>query len=142
MTTEFAESSRTEFGLVVYNDKVENVNFDRQRFDFVTMIDVLEYLQDPNSVLQKIHAIIQDDGILMIRVPNVNFILLKAFVLSKIFGKGAHTKYDFLNPLGYWMAQEHLYNFSDTTLQKLLAKHGFVKQKSYVEFPPIYGGNK
>jgi len=78
----------------------------------------------------------------MIRLPNVNFIFLKTFILSKIFGKDAHTKYDFVNPLGYWMAQEHLYNFSDDTLKKLFKKHGFKKIKSYMEFPSIYGGSK
>jgi 2-polyprenyl-3-methyl-5-hydroxy-6-metoxy-1,4-benzoquinol methylase len=142
MTTEFAENSRKEYGFIIYNDKVENVNFTDTKFDFVTMFDVLEHVQYPNSVLQKINNIMQDDGILMIRLPNVNFIFLKMFVLTMLFGKDAHTKYDFVNPLGYCMAQEHLYNFSDRTLQKLLAKHGFKKRKSYMEFPSIYGGNK
>jgi hypothetical protein len=33
-------------------------------------------------------------------------------------------------------------NLIDTTLQKMLAKHGFGKVKSYLEFPSIYGGNR
>jgi SAM-dependent methyltransferase len=142
MTTEFAENTRKEFGIEVYNDKIENVNFEGQYFDLVTFFDVFEHVQDPNSVLEAIQRIMKEDSHLMIKVPNVNFILLKTFALPKLFGNIAHKKYDFVNPLGFWMAQEHLYNYSDTTLQKMLSKHGFVKLKSYMEFPSIYGGNK
>ena len=139
LTTKFAESARREFGIQVYNEKVEDIAFADQRFDLVTLLDVYEHLQDPNAVLQAVHKTMNDDNYLLIEVPNVTFIRLKVFGLSLLFGNDAHTKHDFVNPLGYWMAQEHLYNFSDKTLQKLLLKNGFKKRKSYIEFPSIYG---
>jgi 2-polyprenyl-3-methyl-5-hydroxy-6-metoxy-1,4-benzoquinol methylase len=142
IASDVAAKARDTHNLTIYNDKIENVDFGAERFDVVTLFDVLEHLQEPNRVLRTISSILADDGILFIKVPNVHFIQLKTFVLSRLLGRDAHKRYEFLNPLGFFMVEQHNYNFSDQTLTRLLAKNGYVKLRSIVEFPSIYGRSK
>jgi 2-polyprenyl-3-methyl-5-hydroxy-6-metoxy-1,4-benzoquinol methylase len=142
IASDVAAQARETHNLTIYNDKIENVDFGEERFDLVTLFDVLEHLQDPNRVLQTIYSVLADDGILFIKVPNVQFIRLKTFVLSRLLGRDAHKRYDFLNPLGFFMVEQHNYNFSDQTLTRLLAENGYQQLQSFVEFPSIYGRSK
>jgi 2-polyprenyl-3-methyl-5-hydroxy-6-metoxy-1,4-benzoquinol methylase len=142
IASDVAAKARDDYNLTIYNDKIENIHFGSERFDLVTLFDVLEHLQDPNRVLQTLHGILAEDGILFIKVPNVHFVLLKAFVLSRLLGRDAHKRHDFLNPLGFFMVEQHNYNFSDQTLTRLLAMNGYLKLRSYLEFPSIYGRSK
>jgi SAM-dependent methyltransferase len=57
------------------NLKVINVKFDEfvsedNAFDVITLIDVLEHLVDPRTMLEKCHKLLAPGGILLIKVPN------------------------------------------------------------------------
>lgn len=45
-----------------------------ERFDTVTMINVLEHVIDPVQVLQKAASLLSDDGVLLVHVPNAGAI--------------------------------------------------------------------
>jgi 2-polyprenyl-3-methyl-5-hydroxy-6-metoxy-1,4-benzoquinol methylase len=52
-----------------------------ERFDTITMINVLEHVVDPAAVLRKATDLLSDDGILIIHVPNADAINRKLAVL-------------------------------------------------------------
>jgi 2-polyprenyl-3-methyl-5-hydroxy-6-metoxy-1,4-benzoquinol methylase len=51
------------------------------RFDTITMLDLLEHVQDPVAVLQKAASFLKDDGILIVHVPNSQAVNRKLAVL-------------------------------------------------------------
>jgi 2-polyprenyl-3-methyl-5-hydroxy-6-metoxy-1,4-benzoquinol methylase len=80
-------------------------------FDVVTMFDVIEHLVDPLDVLRRIRSVLRSGGLLVVTTPNVD--ALSRYALG--------TQWSILSPL------EHLYHFSDLTLQKALQRAGFAE---------------
>jgi SAM-dependent methyltransferase len=96
-------------GLDVRSGTLEQAKFENEYFDVVTLWDVLEHLHDPVGSLHEIHRILKPDGLLVIRVPNLNS------WDSGLFGR-------------YWIgydAPRHLYVFNSETLSHLLDTAGF-----------------
>ena len=78
-----------------------------QRFDLVLLMHTLEHIHDMGGCLDKIHRLLNEDGLLYVETPNmfqahIAGTLPKFFLISK------------------------LYTFTALTLTKMLAKHGFV----------------
>ncbi len=93
------------------------------KFDTITLWHVLEHLYDLNGFMKNFHSHLEEDGTLVIAVPN--FTSLDA---------GHYGK--------YWAAYDvprHLWHFSPDSLDKLAKKHGFkVVQKNTMPFDPFY----
>jgi len=81
------------------------------RFDVVSMADVLEHMPFPKPALARAHALLADDGVLFVSMPNMD-----AFVWRDLDAKGK-------NP--YWAEIEHLHNFGRKRLYALLEEMGF-----------------
>ncbi len=58
------------FGIVVFNFVEECSRQINRRFDAVTLLNVLEHVPDPTSLLQNIRPLLDKEGILVIQVPN------------------------------------------------------------------------
>lgn len=104
-----AAAARALHGLEVFAGTLEEARYPDKMFDVVTMWDVLEHLHDPAATLREIHRILKDDGMILVRVPNL------ASWDAKPFGR-------------YWAGLDsprHLYVFSPTTLAQLLCQNGF-----------------
>jgi 2-polyprenyl-3-methyl-5-hydroxy-6-metoxy-1,4-benzoquinol methylase len=87
--------------------------------DVISMHQVLEHLRDPNSYLEKVHALLKKDGYLFIAVPNIKsfsnhlkHVQEKLGIRKKGIGK-------------YYDTSHHLTYFVPKTLKSLLKKHGF-----------------
>jgi SAM-dependent methyltransferase len=109
ITPQVAQLARERHGLNVFSGTLEEAAFADAHFDAVTMWDVLEHLHDPLAGLQEIHRILNPDGVLVIRVPNL------ASWDAKLFG----TAWAGLD------APRHLYVFTPQTLSSMLEKAGF-----------------
>jgi SAM-dependent methyltransferase len=106
---EAANAARLNFNLKVFTGTLEEANFPAAFFDAITLWDVLEHLHDPMSSLLEMCRILKVNGILVLRVPNLDS------WWANLFGK-------------YWAGLEpprHLYVFNQTTLSSLLEKSGF-----------------
>jgi 2-polyprenyl-3-methyl-5-hydroxy-6-metoxy-1,4-benzoquinol methylase len=81
----------------------------QKKFDVILMNHVIEHLQGPIAALEKIKNWVNDDGIIYIRVPNLDSKAVNFFKSSF---------------LGHSKPFEHLYYFNTQTLGLLLRKAG------------------
>ena len=78
-------------------------------FDVITLWHVLEHIHNVDEVIALFHKLLDENGILVIAVPNINSLD------RKIYGK-------------YWAAYDvprHLYHFNASTISILLQRLGF-----------------
>lgn len=102
--------AKDEFGLTVYNKRVEELIKEYKKYDVITLWHVLEHFLEPIDELQKIKELLSPNGILLIEVPNLKSI---KFRLSGNKWKGGN------HPL------YHRSFFTAKTLLNTLAESGF-----------------
>jgi len=103
------EFSRNKLGLEIYDKDLLTLPLDNGSFDVVTIWHVLEHVNDPESYIGKISDLLDDNGKIIVEVPNFDS-WSRAFT-----GK-------------YWLAYDlkhHLFFFTPASLSALLVKHGF-----------------
>lgn len=118
--------ARKEFKLNVINDFFRKEDFQEKKFDIITMIDVFEHVADPVSLLENAYDVLNEDGILCIKVPNGNYNLLKMSLTKKM---GEIKNKEFFN------AYEHLAHYTPKTISNILNRNGFVIIKKIIPLP-------
>lgn len=102
---------------------VENIDdFKGKTFDVITMWHVLEHVPNLEETIQKIEALLNPNGILIIAVPNYNSF------------DAAYYKY-------YWAAFDaprHLWHFSRSTMKKLFSKNLILEKTKPMIFDSFY----
>lgn len=95
-----------------------------QRFDAVTLMNVLEHLSDPEAVVREIHQkVIRPGGVLVIDVPN-------EFNTFQVAGQAVHGLPQ------WWVAPPaHLNYFNGASLTALLEGNGFSVRILEASFP-------
>ena len=84
-------------------------------FDAVTLLNVLEHVVQPKSLLELVARILRPSGVAIIRVPNVSFHLPLAHVRRRV------------DPRRSWYlgARDHVNQFSVASLRYVLGESGF-----------------
>lgn len=100
--------AKEKFGDVVKVGDIQDADFGNNYFDAITMIDLLEHVEDPLAVLSKIKGVLKKDGVLVILVPDT------CSLSSRIM----RAKWPHINA-------EHLFYYSRKSIQQLLFKIGF-----------------
>jgi 2-polyprenyl-3-methyl-5-hydroxy-6-metoxy-1,4-benzoquinol methylase len=59
-----------ENGINIYKKSIECIDFVEKKFDIITLWHVMEHLENPQIIFEKLRKIIKDDGILIFQVPN------------------------------------------------------------------------
>ena len=121
-----AALAREHFGLNVQTGYLEDGAFPAEFFDVVTLIDVLEHVPTPVALLQTVRRVLKPGGLLFVKVPNVHWNLLKYRLLSKSPWRGSFDFFD---------GREHVVQYSQATLTKLLAQAGLQVQSFHVPRP-------
>ena len=104
-----AAYAREHFGLKVFDCDLTETPLSDGSFDTVIMWHVLEHVRNPKEQLLRVAALLKDDGVLGLRVPNIGS-----------FGARAAGEW------WPWMCPPaHLWFFSSTTLPRLLCDCGF-----------------
>lgn len=104
-----------EKAIIPYYEK-ENIplenNLDKinEKFDVITSFHVIEHIKNPLIVLEKLKNLLEDNGKLIIEVPNANDVLLS------IYENEAFSNFT------YWSC--HLYLYTQHTLSILAKKTG------------------
>lgn len=112
-----ARIAKEQFGLEVVVGAVESLRLPRKRFDVITAYHVLEHLPDPLRSLEHVSRWMKDDGLLVIRLPN-----LPSF-----------DAWYYKEQWEGWSVPFHFYHFSPKTLRRLLGMAGL--QVMLFEFP-------
>lgn len=112
-----ALKNKCEFKIVDLDQKLP---FQESQFDVVTCVSVIEYVLDPISTIREIHRITKKNGVFIIEVPNIAYILERLRLLcGKLVGV-AHAE--------GWQGGR-LHHFTFETLTKFLEKEGWIIEK-------------
>tara|TARA_B100000780_G_C21125595_1_gene456620 strand:- start:570 stop:1241 length:672 start_codon:yes stop_codon:yes gene_type:complete len=57
-------------GINFENDKLE---FDNETFDIITLVSVIEHINNPSNILREIHRVLKKRGILIVATPNFKY---------------------------------------------------------------------
>lgn len=122
------EVAKREYGVELINGLFSIAMFQGKKFDAIFAAQVLHHLPDPVAFAEDMDRVLADDGILMLRTPNLIPVELSLF-LQGFLGR---EKGFFLGPA--------LYTFHPKTLSLLFKRMGyrevsFVNSKPYLEMP-------
>jgi len=111
--------AREELGLEVVTGDLATADLPPQSFDIITVWDVLHEQPDPLAMLRRIAALLVDDGILLIKVPDVECLPFRAIAAAYRLSGGRLRRGVRL------FYQYQLHHFSKTTLAGALGRAGF-----------------
>lgn len=122
------EVAKREYGLELINEPFSSAMFQGKKFDAVFAAQVLHHLPDPAAFLADVDRVLADDGILILRTPNLIPLEVSLF-LQRLLGR---EKEFFCGPA--------LYTFHPHTLSLLFRRLGyreikFVNSRPYLEMP-------
>ena len=103
-----SEYARSTLGLDVATGTLESADLPDGEFDAVVMADVIEHLPEPGDALDRIHALLAPDGVLMLALPDAG---------SRVAGV--------LGARWWSVLPTHVQYFTRESLSRLLARHGF-----------------
>lgn len=112
-----SKCAREKLGLNVFTGSVGEIQL-KERFDVITMYHNLEHLPDPVRTLKRVSEMLNKDGVLIIKGPNL-----------ASFDRVWHGE----NWRGYDLPF-HLYHFTPQTYQMILEKAGFSVQKIIFQY--------
>ena len=118
---------KEKLGIEMFEGDLSSVDFGNKKFDAVTMWHVLEHTKNPLEVLRKIKAILNNDGVLILAVPNLNN-KISQVIYRILKGRRLHL----FSPHD---RELHLIFFTPASLHKILEKVGF----EVLEVAPDYG---
>jgi 2-polyprenyl-3-methyl-5-hydroxy-6-metoxy-1,4-benzoquinol methylase len=107
--------AKTIRNLDVVKGSLETLPFDSETFNVVTILDVLEHVPHPLTTLREINRVLKPGGLLVIRVPNTPFQLVKAKIQKWKRGQNFTTM----------AAPFHLNHFDESSLRDLVEHSGF-----------------
>jgi SAM-dependent methyltransferase len=120
-------------GAVVHQGNVHTLDPGSQRFDAITLTDVLEHVPDPLAVLDRVRALLDDGGWVAIKVPNGPVQRLKEQVRARLRPRYRATLADNL---------VHVNHFSPGSLGLALRIAGFGDAAVTVGAPELPAGGK
>jgi SAM-dependent methyltransferase len=111
-------------GLEVRIGSFDSIDFVPESFDVITIIDVLEHLPQPREVLEKIYRLLKLNGVVYIKVPNIQ---------SQI-NKQKFLRFLQLSSEGVCQNYIHINHFSHQSLSSVLLSLGFeILEKGYTK---------
>lgn len=101
--------AQKRYALDIVAGTLESGRFESESFDVVTLLDVIEHVPAPRSLLVEIHRILKPSGLLVLSTPNIGSIIARI-----------------LGPKWWHIRRAHQYYFTWQTIRRLLAETGFV----------------
>lgn len=123
--------TREKLGLKVINASINSYEGPHEKYDVITLIDVLEHLYDPLEVIEKCFKSLKPGGLLLIKVPNYRPQKFKQ-TLANLTG---------INRRGIFSNFGHINQFSPSSLNYLLKKTGLNPLKCIIVESEKWAGN-
>jgi 2-polyprenyl-3-methyl-5-hydroxy-6-metoxy-1,4-benzoquinol methylase len=105
----------------VINGKIQEVDLPENEFDVITIIDVLEHLEDPRLIIEKLANALTVNGILIVKVPHYNMQLFKQRVANVLN----------VSPVGIFQSFGHINHFNQKSIEYLAKEQGLNLLHSY-----------
>jgi 2-polyprenyl-3-methyl-5-hydroxy-6-metoxy-1,4-benzoquinol methylase len=122
-----SETLPEKAGFRIHQGALEEIAFDRN-YDVVTMLHVLEHTADPLSTMKRAREILNDDGIIIVVVPNYQSLDTRIKdLLSRFKLKG--------RPYKHLALGHHNYVFSVKSLERLGQKAGLSVVQGFTRQP-------
>lgn len=120
--------AKQKYGLDLFHGSVEELAKRGKRFSNITLFHVLEHVPDPRAMLKTCHSLLEDDGCLVIAVPN-EITSLRGFK-KRLFGKiKKESRSGLLGlprlTLDGSIDEIHLSHFTPSVLRRLVEATGF-----------------
>lgn len=109
VSEEASTHARALTGGRIHTGTLESHPFAQKSFDLILMSHSLEHLPSPTEALRRVHALLKDDGLLVVSVPNADSIE------AKLFG----------NSWFHWDPPRHFYHFGRGSLTQLMRQAEF-----------------
>jgi 2-polyprenyl-3-methyl-5-hydroxy-6-metoxy-1,4-benzoquinol methylase len=93
----------------VFTGTLEQAAFETASFDVVTLMDVIEHVAKPASLMEEVYRILRPEGVVFVITPNFGSLFVKLYG-SKAYGIGP---------------DEHINYFQPATIRRLLRQCGF-----------------
>ena len=107
----YGNYSKEQYGLNVQIGFAQNLEFAAETFDFITMSHVLEHVDNPTTMLEKLRTWLKPNGILALEVPNVEAVCQSpksTFHTAHLFNFNVKTLSLLAEKTGYSVVQTHL----------------------------------
>lgn len=108
-----ADLARQQGDIKVITGDFLNADLGNEKFDGITLISLLEHLNDPEAALRKCFSLANDGGVLLIKTVNYG-------CLNRLIKRGQWTGF---------RPPDHVFYFNPSNLKRLLKKIGFTKIK-------------
>lgn len=118
--------AREYFKLDIMTEFLEKADLPAESADIISMTDVFEHIPNPGTLLIAAKRLLKKDGILFIKVPNVNYSLLKLRLLKMLGRTGSYDIFD---------SYEHVVHYNFKTLKKMLDQNGFQLINHSIDLP-------
>lgn len=118
--SEYSSKYARERGIEVFRGNVEDIDLGEEKFDIITMIEVIEHLMEPKKVIEKVYGANTRGGLFLVQTANI---------------EGGQSK--FWGDRYHYYLPGHLHYFSNRTLRELLLSVGYSK---IYEFYPVEFG--
>lgn len=102
----------------LWEGRLQEIDFNNERFDLIRLNHVLEHTQDPLQELRICLNLLRPGGILFLSVPNIAGISPRLKSLQSRLGLKSHR-------WRHYAAMHHLFFFSPKTLNELVTRAGF-----------------
>ncbi|MBW1948507.1 MAG: class I SAM-dependent methyltransferase [Deltaproteobacteria bacterium] len=110
------EHTARRYGIPVHKKPLEELDLEPGSFQVVTLFYVIEHVTDPLGLLRKVRDILVPGGVLLLRWPHSTPIVRILGPLARLLDL-YHTPY-------------HLYDFSPSTMKRLLATAGLTHMET------------
>jgi len=81
------------YGIKIEQGVLTKELFEGEKFDVITLWDVLEHVPDPNQTLEIVHSLLKDDGLLIVNYPDYNSSVGKVLGNRWMFWLSVHLFY-------------------------------------------------
>lgn len=108
--------------LIVHEKKIEQMDYDNESFDLITLWGVFEHLTNPNDMLSNIYKLLKKKGMVLLFVPNGNSLIIRMTREHNSTVSG----------------RAHLWYFTPRTMEKILKKHKLNKVQEFTILPQLH----
>jgi len=119
--------AREHHGVETFNGTIEQLlsSGADQRFDVVSILNVLEHLKDPAGVLRELRAMLQPSGILAVVVPDARLHVVIGEIRKRLGASDPYWMNTQRHPLVGFDPPHHLCSFEPHTIARLVENCGF-----------------